>query len=187
MMILPKKIQKIYNNATCLYNKDAVETALDHMAKSIELTLSDADPILLTVLKGGIVLTGNILTRLDFPLEIDNIHATRYQGNTVGGELEWRYEPKANLKGRTVLVLDDILDLGITLQAIVSYCYAKGAKKVLTGVLLDKKVQRPAHGLQKADFVALEVDNRFVFGYGLDYQEYLRNAPGIFEVNEEDQ
>ncbi|MCD6047974.1 MAG: hpt 1 [Gammaproteobacteria bacterium] len=187
-MSIPAQIRKVFNNAICLFTKHDIETALDAMAISIHNELSEANPILLTVLKGGVVLMGNLLPRLDFPLELDSVYATRYQGAFEGSKLEWKYEPKTSLQDRTVLIVDDILDLGITLQAIVDYCYKNGAKKVYTAVLLDKKVvKRPAEGLQKADFVALEVDDRFVFGYGLDYKEYLRNAPGIYEVAPEDQ
>ena len=184
-MSLPKKIQEIYRTSTCLYNKQAVEEALDSMAVAIHNELADLNPVLLTVLKGGIVLVGNLLPRLDFPLEIDNVHATRYQGAMAGGELIWKIKPEVSLRDRVVLVLDDILDLGITLGAVVAYCQEQGAKKVYTGVLVDKKVTRSPHGLATADFVALKVEDRFIFGYGLDYQEYLRNAPGIYEVSAE--
>ena len=143
--------------------------------------------MLLSVIKGGRLLTGNLFPRLDFPLEIDNVYASRYQGAFEGAQLAWKYEPLTSLKDRTVLILDDILDLGVTLQSIMEYCYQKGARKVYTGVLLDKTVTRAPHGLKQADFVALTVDDYYVFGYGLDYKEYLRNAPGIYEVAKEDQ
>lgn len=181
-MSLPKKIQEIYRTATCLYNKQEIEVALDEMALAIHDELALLNPVLLTVLKGGIVLVGNLLPRLDFPLEIDNVHATRYQGAVAGGELIWKIKPEVPLRDRVILILDDILDLGITLAAVVAYCQEQGAKKVYTGVLVDKKVTRSPVGLAKADFVALTVEDRFIFGYGLDYQEYLRNAPGIYEV-----
>jgi hypoxanthine phosphoribosyltransferase len=186
-MSIPAQIREVFRNAHCLYPKAEIEAALDALAIQINNELSEAMPVLLTILKGGIVLTGNLLPRLDFPLEIDNIYATRYGNNFHGTQLTWKYEPATPLKDRIVLVLDDILDLGITLQAIVNHCYEKGAKKVYTAVLLDKKVERPKEGLQHANFVALTVDDRFVFGYGLDYKEYLRNAPGIYEVAAVDQ
>lgn len=186
-MSIPAKIRQVFHNSKCLYTKSDIETALDAMALQIHNELSEQNPVFLTILKGGIVLAGNLLHRLDFPLEIDNIYASRYGNQFKGNTLEWRYEPKTPLKDRAVLILDDILDLGITLKGIVDYCYLKGAARVYTGVLLDKKVQRPKEGLQHADFVALNVEDRFVFGYGLDYKEYLRNAPGIYEVALEDQ
>lgn len=186
-MSIPTKIRQVLKNATCLYTKQAVETALDEMALSIHNELSELNPVLLTVLKGGMVLTGNLLPRLDFPLEIDNIYATRYRGALQGTELVWKYEPSVDLKDRVVLIVDDILDLGITLQALVEYCYSKNCKKVYTAVLLDKTVERAENSLQQADFRALTVHDTYVFGYGLDYKEYLRNAPGIYEAALEDQ
>jgi hypoxanthine phosphoribosyltransferase len=186
-MSIPNHIQEVYKKATCLYTRQEIEAALDKMAQQIHNQLENENPILICVLKGGLVLTGNLLPRLDFPLEIDNVHATRYQGKTSGGTLEWKVKPLAKLKDRTLLILDDILDAGITLSAIVNFCQEEGAKKVYTAVLVDKIHARSPNGLAKADFVGLEVDDRYVFGYGLDYREYLRNAPGIYEVAPEHQ
>ena len=186
-MNIPAKIRQVFKNATCLYSKQEVESAFDAMAEAIHNELSESNPILLTVLKGGMVLTGNLLPRLDFPLEIDNIYASRYQGALEGRQLVWKYEPSVDLKDRVVLIVDDILDVGLTLQAIVDYCYSKNCKKVYTAVLLDKTINRPEHALKKADFTGLIVHDAYVFGYGLDYKEYLRNAPGIYETALEDQ
>lgn len=186
-MSVPKLIQDVYAKSTCIYNKQQIEAAMDKMAVQIHNALADTNPILLCVLKGGIVLAGNLLPRLDFPLELDCVHATRYRGATQGGELHWKVVPTTGLENRTVLILDDILDGGITLQSIVDFCKKQGAKSVQTAVLLDKTETRMEGGLPHADFVALEVEDRFVFGYGLDYQEYLRNAPGIYEVAPEHQ
>lgn len=186
-MSVPQRIQEVYQKATCIYTKEQIEMALDEMAIQIHNRLEESNPILLCVLKGGIVLAGNLLPRLDFPLELDCVHATRYRGATQGGDLHWKVVPQVSLKDRTVLILDDILDGGITLQSIVDFCNNEGAKEVLTAVLLDKTETRVAGGLAHADFVALTLEDRFVFGYGLDYEEYLRNAPGIYEVAPEHQ
>ncbi|CAM4454929.1 MAG: Hypoxanthine-guanine phosphoribosyltransferase [Legionellaceae bacterium] len=186
-MSIPQRIQEVYQKSTCIFTKTQIEKALDEMAIEIHNTLSESNPVLLCVLKGGIVLAGNLLPRLDFPLELDCVHATRYQGATQGGELHWKVIPQVKLKDRTVLILDDILDGGITLQSIVDFCQEQGAKKTLTAVLLNKTATRMEGGLKTADFTALMVEDRFVFGYGLDYEEYLRNAPGIFEVAPEHQ
>jgi len=116
------------------------------------------------------------------PLEIDYIHATRYRGATSGRDLHWMKYPSADLSERTVLVIDDILDEGLTLQAIVKYCQEAGANEVLTAVLVEKQLDsRP--GLQQADFTGLIVPNRYVFGYGMDYQGQLRYVPGIYAVH----
>lgn len=181
-MTVPQKIREVYRQASCIYTTDQVESALERMAKDINMTLSDTNPVLLCVMVGGLVPTGNLLPRLDFPLELDYIHVTRYKGKTRGGELEWRVEPATALLGRTVLIVDDILDGGLTLAAVVNYCRKQNAKDIYTAVLVDKKDVRVEGGVPSADFTGLYVDDRYVFGYGMDYHEYLRNSPGIFVV-----
>lgn len=181
-MSVPGHIQEVLEKATCLYSIAEVDSALDVMAKEITERLSDANPIFLCVMIGGLVPAGNLLPRLNFPLHVDYIHATRYKGSTTGGEIEWRIEPKTSLEGRTVLILDDILDHGNTLTSVVQYCNEHHAKEVYSAVLVDKEFPRSESVLQKADFTALHVGNRYVFGYGMDYKEYLRNAPGIYVV-----
>lgn len=181
-MYLPDHIKAVLESAECLYSQAQVEFALDQMANAIHHGLANTNPIFLCTLIGGIVPMGNLLPRLDFPLEVDYIHATRYQGNTRGGQLSWRASPKKSLENRVVVLVDDILDTGVTLHALVEYCRSQGAARVYTAVLVDKSGARLPEGLQSADFVGLEVGNRYVFGYGLDYKEYLRNARGIFAV-----
>ncbi len=185
-MTIPHKIKQIYNRSTRIFTTKEVEAALDRMAINIHQELHDKNPILLCVMIGGLVPMGNLLPRLDFPLEVDYIHATRYRGKTSGGELHWKVKPSVNMKDRTVLVVDDILDGGITLAAIISEVKNLGASEVYSAVLVDKHHKRVANGLENADFVGLQVDDHYIFGYGMDYNEYLRNAPGIFMVADED-
>ena len=113
---------------------------------------------------------------------MDYVHATRYQGEISGGELHWKVKPSLSLSGRTVLIVDDILDGGVTLAAILAEVKSMGATQVYSAVLVDKHHKRVENGLKHADFVGLEVDDHYIFGYGMDYHEYLRNAPGIFVV-----
>lgn len=181
-MTIPSKIQDVYKKSTRLFTTEEVEAALDRMAIDIHQTLHDQNPVLLCVMIGGLVPMGNLLPRLDFPLELDYVHATRYRGEITGGELHWKVRPSVNLKDRTVLIVDDILDGGITLAAIVEEVKKLGAKTVLTAVLVDKYQKRVENGLKNADFVGLQIEDHYIFGYGMDYNEYLRNAPGIFVV-----
>lgn len=181
-MTIPGKIQEVYKKSTQLFTTEQVEEALDRMAIDIHQKLHDQNPVLLCVMIGGLVPLGNLLPRLDFPLEVDYVHATRYRGETTGGEIHWKVRPSVNLAGRTVLVVDDILDGGITLAAILEEVKALGAKVVYSAVLVDKYQKRVENGLKHADFVGLEVEDHYIFGYGMDYHEYLRNAPGIFVV-----
>lgn len=182
-MSIPQKIQEVYERSTRLFAPAQIEQALDNMAEKIHAELHDKNPVLVCVMVGGLVPLGNLLPRLDFPLELDYVHATRYQGETRGGALTWKVRPSTNLKDRVVLIVDDILDGGLTISAIVHEIKELGAKSVYTAVLVDKHHRRDVGGLEHADFVGLEVDDHFIFGYGMDYHEYLRNAPGIFVVH----
>lgn len=175
-------IQNILAKADQLYTERQVSDALEEMAVAITEVLYDEYPLCLSVMLGGLVPTGQLLPRLNIPLELDYIHATRYREATQGKELHWLKHPSKNLQGRTILVIDDILDEGVTLQAIVEHCQQAGAKEVRTAVLVEKQHHRRA-GLQHADFTGLVVPDRYVFGYGMDYQGQLRYAPGIYAVH----
>ena len=170
-----------------MHTEDQVEIALKKMARVIHDDLQDEDPLVLCVLIGGIVLTGKLLTLIDFPLQVDYVHAIRYRDNTFGSQLKWVVKPRTSLKGRTILVVDDILDHGITLAGIVDHCYSEGAEVVKTAVLVEKQVKRPPNAIEKADYTGVTVEDRYIFGYGMDYKGYLRNVPGIFSVSKEDE
>lgn len=186
-LLAPEQIRAVSARAKCLYSYSDIDSALNKMAKIIHEDLQNENPVVLCVMVGGVILTGRLLTLLDFPLQVDYIHATRYGNNVVGSQLEWVVKPRCSLKNRTVLIMDDILDGGVTLASIVEYCQLQGATTVKTAVLVEKEVERTSDALQKADYTAIKVENRYVFGYGMDYKGYLRNAPGIFVVAKEDE
>lgn len=173
-------MRDVMNNADCLITHDQVELALDRMAREITLDLGDKLPVFYCVMNGGLITTGHLLPRLGFPLEVDYLHATRYRGKTRGGELFWRVSPEIPMAGRHVVIVDDILDEGATLTAILAYCREAGARSIATAVLVDKTHDRKAVPGLKADYCGLEVEDRYVFGFGMDYRGYWRNAPGIF-------
>ena len=182
MTITAQQAHEALTHAKCCYTKQQVEQAIDKMATEITQRLKDKNPLLLCVMNGMLIVTGQLLLRLDFPLHYDYLHATRYKGETRGGELQWLSRPSRSLFDRHVLIIDDILDEGITLSELVNYCEAEGAATVQSAVLVEK-----LHGrkhFDKADYVGLQVEDRYVFGYGMDYHGYLRNLPGIYAVNE---
>ncbi len=176
------EIKQIEQNAICLYTEQEVEAALDDLATVITNKLHDQNPLVLCVINGGIVTTGKLLPRLKFPLTLDSIYASRYCNSTAGTDIQWLYLPTTPLTGRNVLIIDDILDEGHTLQAIAAYCRQQGANTVYSAVLLDKNIghSKPI----QADFIGLEVANLYLFGYGMDYKAYLRNAAGIYACKE---
>ncbi|MCP5205613.1 MAG: hypoxanthine-guanine phosphoribosyltransferase [Hahellaceae bacterium] len=175
-------MQTVFDEADCLFNEQQIDAAIHRMATEITRALSEKDPLVLCIMNGGLILAGQLLPRLPFPLQVDYMHATRYRMETSGADLDWRVAPEAALTGREVLIIDDILDEGKTLAEIIKYCQKKGAANVYTAVLVDKLHDRKAVKGFKADFSGLEAADRFLFGYGMDYKGYWRNAPGIYAV-----
>ena len=184
MSITPEQAQAVLRAAELLHDEAAVDAALAGMARQIEARLAGSCPLVLTVMVGGLVAAGKLLPKLGFPLQVDYIHATRYRGETRGGELAWLARPQQVLKDRVVLIIDDILDEGNTLAGIIEDCRAQGAREVYTAVLVNKLHDRRYQNLQ-ADFYGLDVPDRYVFGAGMDYKGYLRNAPGIYAARED--
>jgi hypoxanthine phosphoribosyltransferase len=176
----PDQAWEVFQQADCLFSESQVELALDNMAAAIQQQLAGTNPVVVCLMTGGVVPFGKLLTRLQFPLQIDYVHATRYGARLKGGELEWIAGPYVPARDRTVLLVDDILDEGTTLAAIEARYRTDGAKQVFKAVLTRK--DRPRKVVIDVDFVGLEIPDRYVFGYGMDYKSYLRNAPGIYAV-----
>jgi hypoxanthine phosphoribosyltransferase len=183
-------LRAIQSRSTCLKTKKEIDEALDRMAIEITQKLQHDDPVVLTVMTGGLIFSGHLLTRLQFPLETDYVHASRYHDKFSGGaKLKFHAECKTVLKDRSVLLLDDLLDEGITLFQLIAYCKQQGAKAVYTAVLLDKMdVPRGADRgcLDRADFTGMDVENYWLVGFGLDYKNHFRNLDGIYAIADED-
>ena len=170
-------------NSSLLFSHKDIENALNILSESLKIEMAEKTPLCLIVMVGGVIFAGQLLPKLDFPLEVDYLHATRYRGELRGSDTVHCFvQPHTSLKNRHILILYDILDEGVTLAEIIKYCHAHGALSVKTAVLVDKQVTRAPNGLKKADFHALEVPDAYVFGYGLDYKEFWRNAPGIYAI-----
>lgn len=182
MKLAPETYAAVADRAERLLSGSAMDLAIERMASEITARLGEADPLVLCVVTGGIVATGLLLPRLPFQLRLDYVHATRYRGTTRGGELSWHHRPTEAVRGQQVLIVDDILDEGITLDQVVRACEEDGAAGVHTAVLVAKR--RPHR--READFVGVEVPDRYLFGYGMDYRGYFRNASGIFGVADRD-
>ena len=170
----------VMQTADCLYDRSAVEAAFDRMAERITHDMAGGDVLVVCVMNGGLVASGALLPRLRFLLRVDYMHASRYRERTSGDELHWKIEPAQPLDGKDVLIIDDILDEGYTLDAIIRYCHQQSAASVRAAVLVQKKHDRGVR--PPVDYVGLTVPDRYVFGYGMDYKGYWRNAPGIYAV-----
>lgn len=174
--------QRLLDEADLLFGPDAVNAAVERMAAAISAKLAGEFPVVLSVMGGAAVFTGRLLPLLRFPLEFGAIEVTRYNNDIQGRDIAWRLPPRDNVRGRTVLVVDDILDEGITLAAIRKKLIEMGADPVYGAVFADKDIGRgkPAH----ADFVGVTVPNRYVFGFGMDAYGVWRNLPAIYALKD---
>ena len=178
-----QRARDLLASADLIHSEQAVAAAVTRVAGEITAKLSETHPLVLCVMSGGVPFAGQLITQLLFPLDFDYLHVTRYGQDTSGGALSWRAAPQTPVKGRTVLVLDDILDEGVTLAAIVDRLRQLGATACYTAVATDK--QNGKVKPIKADFVALSVPDRFVFGYGMDVRGQWRNLPAIYAIKED--
>ena len=180
-----KQVKALKEKSRCLHTREEVQAAIDRVAQAMNQQLVDQAPVFMCVMNGAVVFMGELITRLTFPLQINYIHATRYQGEIEGRELFWQAEPTIPVEGRVIVIVEDILDSGLTLAAVKEYCTKHGASKIYTAALVDKQRTREPGGVEKCDFTGLEVENKFLYGYGLDYKDFLRNEPGIFALEDE--
>jgi hypoxanthine phosphoribosyltransferase len=178
----PTEARLILADAELICSVEEVDRAIDRLAAEITGRLEGAYPLVLTVMGGAVVFAGRLLPKLAFPLECDYLHATRYRNTTSGQDIEWCVEPRTPVRDRVVLVLDDVLDEGVTLAAIRSRLLDQGARACLVAVLSEKTLaqEKPI----AADFVGLRLPDRYVFGCGMDIRGAWRNLPAIYAVRE---
>lgn len=176
-----ERARQALERAELVYSGLEVDRALADLAEALTAELADSHPLIISVLLGGLIPTARLIQHLRFPYQLDYLHATRYRGDVRGHELQWVAEPRTPLAGRTVLLVDDILDEGETLAQVIRWCQAQGAARVVSAVLLVKRHDRRRADV-RADYAALEVDDRYVFGSGMDYREHHRGLPGIYAL-----
>lgn len=179
---LLREVCEVRKHADLIFERKQIESALDDLAKKLIPRIRDTNAVVLCVMNGALMALGYLLTRINCPLQVDYVHATRYGDKTKGGALEWFAVPKQPLHDRTVLIFDDVRDEGNTLSALTKWCKNKNAYSVLTATMVDK--QNGDLGTVPADFNALIAPNRYLFGFGMDYKGYLRNESGIYAVRE---
>lgn len=178
----PREAEKILDEADLLCSADESALAVRRVAAEITARLASANPLVLAVMGGAVVFAGQLLPQLIFPLDFDYLQVSRYGDATSGGQLTWIVEPRSAVAGRIVLVVDDILDEGITLAEVVRRLLAQGASEVLSAVFADKDIGRAKP--ITADFVGVRLPNRYVFGYGMDVRGAWRNLPAVYAVKD---
>jgi hypoxanthine phosphoribosyltransferase len=170
-------------NADLLHERSALDAMIADMGRRIDIALDGERAVFLTVMNGALIFAGQLALSIRTDLEFDYVHATRYRGATSGSDLHWLREPAVSLVDRVVLLVDDILDEGHTLKAVRDDCYKRGARRVLIASLCTKRHDRLAEGIA-SDFNGVELPDRYVFGFGMDYHEQGRNLPGIYALRE---
>jgi hypoxanthine phosphoribosyltransferase len=180
--VTPQQARDLLARGEVVYTAEQVTAAIERVAGEISQRLQESNPLVLCVMTGGVIFTGQLLPKLVFPLDFDYLHATRYAQDITGGALSWRAAPWTDVRDRTLLVVDDVLDEGLTMAAIKNRLLQMGAKECLLAVLVDK--ERPTPKPVAADFVALKAPNRYLFGGGMDVQGAWRNLQGIYAVGD---
>jgi hypoxanthine phosphoribosyltransferase len=176
------KLDDALANSDLLFDRAHLERETGRIAWTIREDYAGGDrPVYLTVMHGGLIFAGQLSLALGFDVEFDYLHATRYRGALTGSGLAWLHRPATPLEGRRVLIADDILDEGHTLKAVKYWCEDQGALDVRIAVLAVKNHDRRVEGIA-ADYVAVEVPDRYVYGYGMDYHEQGRNLPGLYAL-----
>lgn len=173
-------------NAEIIVERPVIDQAVARMAGEIARDYAGEVPVFLTIMHGGLLFAGQLALELGvhgLDLTFDYLHATRYRGETSGGELVWKHRPATALYGRRVLLVDDILDEGHTLVAVRQWCLEQGATDVRIAVLTVKAHERCVPGIC-ADYVGTQVPDRYVFGYGMDYHGQGRNLPAIYALKD---
>jgi len=177
-----KPLSDVLPTAELIHDRAVLAQAIHRMAAEIRRDYAQGErPLFLTVMHGGMIFASLLALELDFDIEFDYLHATRYRGKTRGGGLQWLRHPAVPMVGRRVLLVDDILDEGHTLAAVRRACVAEGAAEVRIAVLTRKVHDRCVPDLH-ADYIGVEVPDRYVFGFGMDYNEQGRNLPAVYAL-----
>lgn len=178
---MPLNLPTALKNSERLFDFAEIDAAIARIAGDINNNYIDTRPVYLTIMHGGMLFASQLALKINIDLEFDYLHATRYRGATMGSGLAWLHRPATPLEGRRVLLADDILDEGHTLKAVRNWCEDQGAIDVRIAVLCVKNHDRCVEGIA-ADYVGLEVPDRYVYGYGMDYYEQGRNLPGLYAL-----
>ena len=174
-------IQELISKSSVIYSEIEIKIVIQNIADQVNQTIKTDDLYVLCVMNGALIFAGQLLPRLEKNIQYSYVHATRYASSLTGGPIHWLVKPPIDIEGKTVLILDDILDEGITLREIAATCIAMKAKAIFTAVLFDKEIEKEKSYLP--NFIGLKVPNRFVFGYGLDCKGLGRNLPHLYALD----
>lgn len=176
--------QAVLERSEPVLDAAAAQAAVGRVAQALNAALRGETerPLALVLMRGGLIFAGQLLPRIECPVDLEYVDATRYGETTRGGELDWRRPVPGAVAGRCVLILDDILDEGRTLAAVKAEVLARGARRVLVAVFAEKRLDRPKP--VAADFCGVTLPDRYVFGFGMDVHGLWRNLPAVYALRE---
>lgn len=181
--MLLERAQQLHQTADCLFDVEAVDTAIAALAQKVAADSRDNFPLVLCVMNGGLYLTGQLLRHWEFPLTVDYVHATRYRLSTLGKDVLWKAYPQNDIRNRHVLIIDDIFDQGYTLEEVWAYCHKHGAKSCKSIFLIRKSHERKKADIHP-DYIGLECGDLYVYGAGMDLNSHFRNFSSIYAIPE---
>ena len=167
------------NNTQLLFSKETITKSINKMAQQLNKDYADKSVVYLTIMNGGMIFASDLSKQLDLDMEMDYVQVSRYGTETTGGQLIWKHQCETILKDKHVILVDDIFDEGYTLLAVDEWCKERGAKTVTSAVLI-KKIHERGYADHQVDYFAIEVEDLYIFGYGMDYQEKLRHLTDIY-------
>lgn len=160
-----------------LFSQQQVEQRLNELADKLTAKYQDQFPVVVSVMTGATIFTVDMIKRLNFKLNLDYVDISSYADGTQSGKIQLIQDLSTNIKGRPVIIMEDIIDTGHTLKFLVNLLKGRGAKSIEICALLDKPDRREAD--IEADYVGFKVPNEFIVGYGLDYSGLYRNLPYV--------
>jgi len=174
---------KILASAELIVSSRRIQLAIDDLASSISKDFGKSCPYVLIAMNGGVFLAGQLLPRLMMPMYVGHVHVSRYGSSLSGGEVSWEGMLPGEIKGKAVLVLDDIFDRGYTMASIKQRVLELGAESFSCAVLVDKtlQVEKPF----TPDYIGVRAPDKFLFGCGMDVDGFWRNMTEIYAVGED--
>jgi len=168
---------------TLLFTSDEIAATVKKLATEIRQDYRDKHPILIGVLKGSFIFMADLIRLLDFPLEVEFVRLSSYGGGKSPGKIKLVQDAQSNIKDRHVLVIEDIIDTGFTTAFVLEHLDKKKPASLKLCTLTDKPSRRKV--TVNIDYLGLTVPNKFIVGYGIDWNERFRYLPGIYTMEEE--
>lgn len=174
-------MEQIMNNVEKLISEQEILKKVEEIGKKITDDFKDESVTIVSVLKGSFIFTADLVRFIKSPVEIAFIAASSYGASTVSsGELKIRYDIDIPVKGQTVILVEDIVDTGLTISRLKEYLYELGAKDVKICTIFDKPDRREKQ--VTIDYCGFVIPNEFVVGYGLDYNNKYRNLRNLCKI-----